>query len=47
MDEQQHCIVLELNKSIKAEEGYELAIKDNVIRLSARTSKGLMYGMMT
>ena len=47
VDEQQHCIVLELNKSIKAEEGYELAIKDNVIRLSARTSKGLLYGMMT
>lgn len=45
--EEKNCILLEISRKIKEEEGYELTVKDDGIKLCARTQKGLFYGMMT
>lgn len=45
--DEKKSIVLELSRKVENEEGYELEVKKEGVRLKARTPKGLLYGMMT
>lgn len=44
---ERRSIVLEISKRIQNEEGYELVIQNQTVKISARTSKGLLYGIVT
>lgn len=46
-DTEEGSIQLETDRKIQDEEEYELTIQDKQIRICARTSKGLLYGLMT
>ena len=46
-DTEEGSILLETDRKIQDEEEYELTIQDKQIRICARTSKGLLYGLMT
>ena len=45
--ESTHAIQLELSDEVKAEEGYSLDIQYDAIKIKAKTTKGLFYGVET
>lgn len=46
-DQRDNVILLELTKTIKHREGYQLSIRNGKITLKAQTQAGLLYGMQT